>query len=93
MRIKGQSSTTVLLNARSTQLGVHQVTLLVTDVEGTPLGPSDSLPIRANEVGRVIWVIIGVGAALLFGAIGLRLYRRITRRRQPAPAAPDEGEA
>ena len=93
VRIKGQSSTTVLLNARSTQLGVHQVTLLVTDVEGTPLGPSDSLPIRANEVGRVIWVIIGAGAALLFGAIGLRLYRRITRRRQPAPAAPDEGEA
>ena len=80
VRLKGSSSTSVLLHARSTQLGVHQVTLLVTDLEGTSLGPSDSLPIRANEVGRVIWVIIAGGAALLFGAIFVRLYRRFRNR-------------
>jgi len=80
VQLKGSSSTTVLLHARSTQLGVHQVTLLVTDLEGTALGPSDALPIRANEVGRVIWVIIAGGASLLFGAIFVRLYRRFRNR-------------
>ena len=25
----------------------------------------------------MIWVIFGVGGALLFGAIGVRLYRRV----------------
>jgi hypothetical protein len=79
VKLKGQSSTTVLLNARSTRLGVHQVTLQVTDLDGTTLGPSDSLPIRANEVGRVIWVIMAGGATLLFGAIAVRLFRRFRR--------------
>ena len=81
VKLKGQSSTTVLLNARSARLGVHQVTLLVTDIDGTTLGPSDSLPIRANEVGRVIWVILAGGATLLFGAIAVRLLRRFGRWR------------
>jgi hypothetical protein len=89
IKLKGHSSTTVLLSAESRKLGVHQVTLLVTDVDGTPLGPSDSLPIRANEVGRVIWVIMAGGATLLFGAIGVRLYRRFRRHptaRRPLPS-------
>jgi hypothetical protein len=90
VELKGQSSRTLLLNARSKKLGVHQVTLLVTDSEGTALGPSDSLPIRANEVGRVIWVIIAAGGTLLFGAILLRIYRRFARRHAPAP---DSGDA
>jgi hypothetical protein len=81
VKLKGQSSTTVLLNARSTRLGVHQVTLVVTDVDGTGLGPSDSLPIRANEVGRLIWLIMAGGASLLFGAIAVRLFRRFRRWR------------
>jgi len=90
VKLKGHSSTAVRLNARSKKLGVHQVTLLVTDSEGTALGASDSLPIRANEVGRVIWVIIAAGGTLLFGAILLRIYRRFTRRHAPAP---DSGDA
>lgn len=80
VELAGQSRTTVLVNARSAELGVHEVTLLVTDVDGTPLGPQDSLPIRANQVGKVIWVIIGSGLALLFVAIVLRLVRRFRRR-------------
>lgn len=80
VELAGQSRTTVLVNARSTRLGVHEVTLLVTDVDGTPLGPQDSLPIRANQVGKVIWVIIGSGLALLLVAIVLRLVRRFRRR-------------
>ena len=49
------------------------MTLLLTDSEGTPLGSSDSLPIRSNRVSNVIWLILGTGVALLFGTIVVRL--------------------
>ena len=50
---------------------------MLTDSEGTPLGSSDSLPIRSNRVSNVIWLILGTGLALLFGTIVVRLFRRI----------------
>jgi hypothetical protein len=69
--------TTVLLNASSEAVGVRNVRLLLTDSEGTPLGSTDSLPIRSNRVSNVIWLILGTGIALLFGTIAVRLFRRI----------------
>jgi len=45
-----------------------------------PSGRIIDLPIRSSQSGRIIWVIIGVGAALLFGAIAVRLIRRLTGR-------------
>nr|WP_281385988.1 DUF6049 family protein [Nocardioides luti] len=69
--------TTVLLNASTQRPGVHNVTLVVTDVDGTPLGGSDQVPIRSAQVSGVIWVILGTGVALLFGAILVRLFRRV----------------
>lgn len=69
--------TTILLNASSQAVGVRNVRLLLTDSEGTPLGSSDSLPIRSNRVSNVIWLILGTGVALLFGTIAVRLFRRI----------------
>ena len=68
---------TVLLNASSSAIGIRNVTLLLTDSDGVPLGSSDDLPIRSNRVSNVIWVILGTGVALLFGAIFVRLFRRI----------------
>lgn len=68
---------TVLLQASSSLLGVHQVDLVVADEQGTPLGGQDTFPLRAAEVSDVIWVVFAVGAVLLFGAIGLRLFRRV----------------
>jgi hypothetical protein len=88
--IPGEGRTTVLLNARTRQLGIHNVTLIVTDVNGTPLGSSDQVPIRAAQVSAVIWLILGTGVALLFGAIAVRLVRRVraaTRAARAAPAA------
>ena len=76
--VEGNRISSVFLQVRSTGLGVHQVRLVLTDEEGTRLGPAADLPIRSSQSGRVIWVIIAVGAALLFGAIALRLFRRIT---------------
>ena len=75
--IPAGARSTLLLNASSSALGVRNVTLLLTDTDGAPLGSSDVLPIRSNRVSNVIWLIIGTGIALLFGAIAVRLFRRI----------------
>ena len=75
----------VLLEARTRQQGIHNVSLLVTSVDGTPLGDRADLPIRSAQVSGVIWLIMGSGAALLLGAIALRLVRRVrAARREPA---------
>ncbi len=84
-----KSRTSVLLQARTSEASVHNVTLLLTDADGTALGSSDRLPIRSAQVSNVIWVIMGTGVVLLFGAILLRLVRRI-RRRKNVPAEPIE---
>ena len=68
---------TVLLNASSSALGIRTVTLALTDVHDAPLGSSDDLPVRSNRVSNVIWLILGTGVALLFGAIVVRLFRRV----------------
>jgi hypothetical protein len=73
--------TSVLLNAETHVLGVHSVTLELTNTAGRPLGAEDTFPIRAEAVSRLIWVIIGAGVALLFGAIVVRLVRRVARSR------------
>ena len=84
-----KSRTSVLLQARTSEASVHNVTLLLTDADGTALGSSDRLPIRSAQVSNVIWVIMGTGVVLLFGAILLRLVRRI-RGRKNVPAEPTE---
>ena len=76
----GRSS--VLLEAATDRLGVHNVQLIVTSEDGTPLGSSDSLPIRSAQVSDVIWLILGAGVALLFGAILVRLVRRFRQARR-----------
>jgi hypothetical protein len=75
----GRSS--VLLEAATTQVGVHNVQLIVTAEDGTPLGSRAKLPVRSAQVSQVIWLILGTGVALLFIAIVVRLVRRVRRAR------------
>lgn len=79
-----ESRTTVLLQAASSAVGIRNVTLLLTDVDDVPLGSSDDVPIRSNRVSNVIWLIVGTGVALLFGAIVVRLLRRFRASRRAA---------
>ncbi|HTW16203.1 MAG TPA: DUF6049 family protein [Nocardioides sp.] len=81
-----RSRRSVLLTASTEQQGVHNITLQVTDMAGTIVGTSDRLPIRAAQVSNVIWLIIGTGGALLLGAIGVRLARRIRAARRTSGA-------
>jgi hypothetical protein len=73
--------TPVLLHASTHVRGVLNVQLELTNSEGLPLGASDTFPMRAGGVSRLIWVIIGVGVALLFTAIAIRLTRRVVAAR------------
>ncbi len=81
IRLPPHGRTTVLLNASTHVLGVHTVRLELTNLAGRPLGSADEFPMRAEQVSRLIWVIIGAGVGLLFAAIVVRLVRRILRSR------------
>lgn len=82
--------TTIPLNASSSAIGIRTVTLVLTDLEGVPLGSSDAVPIRSNRVSNVIWLIIGTGVTLLLLAIVVRLVRRIRTARRGADLPPTE---
>ena len=80
----------VLLTARTDENGIHEVTLVVTDKRGTPLGATTDLTIRSAQVSNVIWLFVGIGCALLFGAIAVRLFRRVRNARR-APRETGDG--
>ena len=71
----------VLVTARSDGIGIHQVQLQPTTESGLPVGSAETLSVRSSSVGLVLWAIMAGGAVVLFGAIALRLVRRVRRRR------------
>jgi hypothetical protein len=91
------------LQATSNDIGVHAVTLMVTDADGNPLGSLTQVSVRTSRVGTVIWVIMAAGGVLLFVTIAVRLFRRVRRRkathgprlpRDPGgPGSPTPGDA
>uniref|UniRef100_UPI00286E64F6 DUF6049 family protein n=1 Tax=Nocardioides sp. TaxID=35761 RepID=UPI00286E64F6 len=74
----------ILPKVTANRPGVHQVRLVVTDSQGTPLGSVTNLQIRAAEVSGLIWLLLAGGALLLFGTIAIRLVGRIRGRGTPA---------
>jgi len=81
IKLEPHGRTTVFLTASTHERGVHNVTLELTNAAGQPLGATDPFPMRAEQVSRLIWVIIGAGVVLLFAAIVVRLTRRIIAAR------------
>jgi hypothetical protein len=78
--------TSVRLTARARDIGVHPVTLELTDTTGDPLGSTAHFNVRTSQVGLVIWLIMGAGGAVLFVAVATRIVRRIRgyrARRRP----------
>jgi hypothetical protein len=71
----------VQLRARADDIGVHSVTLVPTNSNGVRLGSSTNFNVRSSQVGLVIWVIMGVGAAVLLIASAVRIVRRIRGRK------------
>lgn len=71
----------LLLQTTAGREGVQSLTLRVADAEGRPLGGEATVQVRASEVGGLLWLIMGTGAVVLFGAIAVRLFRRGLARR------------
>jgi hypothetical protein len=67
------------IEATSSDIGIHQVTIQPVTTSGKVLGGGATLSVRSSKVGLIVWVIMGVGAAFLFIAIALRLVRRLGR--------------
>ncbi|HET6625181.1 MAG TPA: DUF6049 family protein [Nocardioidaceae bacterium] len=71
----------VRLRATAKDIGVHSVTLVPTSPNGDPLGSTTKFNVRSSQVGLVIWVIMGIGAAVLLIASGVRIVRSIRTRK------------
>ncbi len=69
------------LTAQAKDIGVHRVLLEATDSEGHRLGSVTVFTVRTSQVGLVIWVIMAAGGVVLLAAIGVRVLRRVRRRR------------
>lgn len=80
IELEGNTSRTFTLTAKAGTIGVHQVDLVAVSPDGSPIGAVEQLSIRSNSVGKVIWVVLGVGVGILFIAIAIRLGKRIRKR-------------
>lgn len=94
LQIPANGRATLRFEARSSRLGPHQVTLVITDVEGRPTGSSATLPLRAASVSVVVWWLVAAGGAVLVLMI-LRQWRRrgLRRRADPLPEVEERSDA
>ncbi len=74
--------TPVRMRARSSRIGVHNVTLVATTESGTAIGSQDQFNVRSSNIGTVIWFVMGGGLAMLGVAIVFRLVRRVRAHRR-----------
>lgn len=86
VQVPARGRTTVPLTATTDENGVHRVRLAVVDQRGVALGSATALSVRSAQVSKIIWLFMGVGGVLLFGTIGVRLFRRIRAARRTPPA-------
>jgi hypothetical protein len=82
--LEAETRQTVDLTAEAGSIGVHPVRLVATDEDGQPTGSFDEIDIRSNTVGKIIWVIMGIGVGILAISIPVRWARK--RRRAEAEA-------
>ncbi len=72
--------------------GLTQVRVRLSTPDHRLFGIPWRFNVRATQVGVIIWVAMGVGAAVLFGAAAVRVFRRIRQARgSGSPAQPEPG--
>lgn len=77
-----QQRASLRMSVRASGTGVHSVRIVPTTPDGRPLGRSTKITVRSSQVGLVIWVIMGTGAALFVVAIAARISRRVRDRKR-----------
>jgi hypothetical protein len=63
--------------------GVTSVRARLATPEDVPFGRPWRFDVRATQIGLVIWVVMGVGGVILFGAAGFRIVNRVRGKEQP----------
>ncbi len=63
--------------ARSDGSGLTGVKVRLTTLSHRPVGQPWTFDVRSTQIGVAIWVVMGVGAAILFGAAGRRIVQRV----------------
>lgn len=86
VELAGGQRASIRLRAAADEIGVHAVTLTPVTVDGEPLGDGTRFNVRSSEVGFVIWIILGVGAAVLFVASAAQITRRVRQHREDRTA-------
>ena len=81
MTLEPNERRSVRIGVRSSGIGIHRVVLQPTTDTGLPVGHPAVLNVRSSSVGLVLWVIMAGGSVVLFGAIAIRIVRRVRRRR------------
>lgn len=78
----------VSVSVRADGSGVTPVRVRLTTLDDRPFGATWDFSVRTTQFGLVIWIAMGAGAAVLFGAAVLRIYRRIRESRGGARGLP-----
>jgi len=73
--------TVLRLRARASSIGVHEVTLTPVTAGGAELGTPLTFSLRTSQVGKLIWVVLVCGGALLVVMILRRIRRGIREHR------------
>lgn len=78
----------VQVSSRTSGSGVTQVRARLSTPDDHPFGSTWKFNVRATQFGLVIWIAMGAGAAVLFGAAAIRIYARIRGSRVGARSDP-----
>jgi Family of unknown function (DUF6049) len=73
---------TVSVVTNSRGVGITTLTAHMRTQEGKPFGKRASFQVRTTQIGAVVWVIMGLGATVLFVAAGRRIVRRVRAYRR-----------
>jgi len=71
---------TVLTNSRG--VGITTLTARMRTQTGQQFGPVATFQVRTTQIGTLVWVVMGVGGAVLFIAAGRRIFLRVRRHRR-----------
>jgi hypothetical protein len=82
VRLPAHGRGAMQIQVRARGIGVHQVTLQPVTTSGTAVGRPELLSVRSSRIGAILWIVMAVGATLLFAAIAFRIWRRIRQRRR-----------
>lgn len=73
---------TVTVATSSQGVGITTLTARMMTREGRPFGPEANFQVRTTQIGAVVWVVMGIGAAILFVAAGRRIFQRVSSHRR-----------